>query len=178
MINNTNILTTITNTSNNLINHDLYSSNICFNNSSNLTYMILNDNYCRKTTFYFTTSTLYNYNGINYYTYNIRLDKFIRFLSLDNGNITLAKFRIHTANYDSYFNDATIRESEYLIMLSNRNYNNATGGLNVRAIGIPQDTYLQKIEAWKVVKNSDYNYITYISPIQNAVILCTLIDEA
>ncbi len=140
--------------------------------------VVYNNNYCRKTTFYFTTSTAYSYNGTTYYTYNIRLDKFIRFLSLDNGNINLAKFRIHTANYDSYFNDSTIRECEYLIMLSNRNYNDASSGLNVRAIGLPQDTYLQKIEPWKVVKNNDYNYITYISPIQNAVILCTLIDEA
>ena len=63
-------------------------------------------------------------------------------------------------------------------MISNRTSNDTTGGLNVRAIGIPQDIYLQKIQPWKIVKSSSFDYITYISPIQNASILCTIIDEA
>ena len=94
-----------------------------------------------------------------------------------DANTTLAKFRIHAAPFDSYFNGSEIRECEYLIMLSNKTTSDYTAGLNVRAIGTPQDPYLQKIAPWKIVKNSNYNYITYISPIQNAVILCTMIDE-
>ena len=30
----------------------------------------------------------------------------------------------------------------------------------------------------KIVKSNNFDYITYISPIQNASILCTIIDEA
>jgi hypothetical protein len=115
----------------------------------------------------------YSYNGTTYYTYNIQLNKFLQFLQLDVDTI-LAKFRIHTALFDSYFNGGEIKESEYLIMMSN----NTTNGLSVRAMGTPVDTYLQKIQSWKVVKSSSFDYITYISPIQNAVILCTIIDEA
>jgi len=88
-------------------------------------------------------------------------------------NIKLYKFRIHTSLFDSIFNDATIRECDYLIMMSEIN-----SELNVRAIGLPQDTYLQKIAPWKIVKTTIFDYITYISPIQNASILCTIIDEA
>ena len=127
-----------------------------------------------NTTFYFTTSTPYTYNGTTFYTYNIEINKFISFLQLDT-NIKLAKFRIHTSLYDSYFNGGEIKESEYLIMISTINN---TNDLNVRAIGTPNDTYLQKIQSWKVVKSSTIDYITYISPVENAVILCTMIDEA
>ena len=138
---------------------------------------IINQSYCKKTTFYFTTSNSYNYNDITYYTYNIQLDKFLKYIQID-ANTQLYKFRIHTSRFDCIFNENTIRECEYLIMMSNRNTNDANSGLNVRAIGLPQDTYLQKIEPWKVVKNASFGFITFISPIQNASILCTLIDEA
>jgi hypothetical protein len=195
-INNNNILTTITNTSNSLINQDTYNSNNLFKSSydinsnssnnliqhisynSNNIYNIINNSYCKKTSFYFNTTNSFIYNGMTYYTYNIILNNFVRFIQLDNDNISFAKFRIHTSLLDCYFNSAEIKESEYLIMISNRNYNDNTGGLNVRAIGTPQDTYLQKIQPWKVVKSSSINYITYISPVQNASILCTIIDEA
>jgi hypothetical protein len=73
---------------------------------------------------------------------------------------------------DCNFNGTEIRECEYLIMMSDLN-----GILSVRAIGTPQDTYLQKIQSWKIVKSSSFTYITYISPIQNINILCTIIDE-
>ena len=179
LINNISINTTITNTSNNLINFNNSNSNILntaiinsSNNSINYSSNIINQSYCKKTTFYFTTATPYTYNGTTYYTYNIQLNKFVRYLQL-NSNITLTKFRIHTALYDSYFNGGEIKESEYLIMMSD-----TTNGLSVRAMGTPVDTYLQKIQPWKIVKSSSFNHITYISPIQNAVILCTIIDEA
>ena len=55
---------------------------------------------------------------------------------------------------------------------------NISGVLSVRAIGTPQDAYLQKIQPWKIVKSSTFTYLTYISPIQNASILCSIIDEA
>jgi hypothetical protein len=156
--------TRITNTSNNVISYvNIQDQNIS---------TIINQSYCKKTTFYFTTSNSYIYNGITYYTYNIQLSKYIRYIQLDP-NIKLYKFRIHTSLFDSIFNDATIRECDYLIMMSERN-----SELNVRAIGLPQDTYLQKIAPWKVVKTTIFDYITYISPIQNASILCTIIDEA
>ena len=63
-------------------------------------------------------------------------------------------------------------------MISNKTTTDYTMGLNVRAFGSPSDTYLQKIQSWKIVKSNNYDYITYISPQQNAVILCTIIDEA
>ena len=153
LINGTNIQTTISNSSNNL-------------------FTIINDSYCKKTTFYFTPYTPYIYNSTTYYTYNIEISKFIRFLQL-SATIKLAKFRIHIAPVDSNFNGSEIRECEYLIMMSDLN-----GVLSVRAIGTPQDTYLQKIQSWKVVKSSSINYLTYISPIQNMNILCSIIDEA
>jgi len=163
-INNVNITTTIENTSNSLFGY--------LNTQDQNISTIINQCYCKKTTFYFTTSNSYNYNGITYYTYNIQLSKYIRYIQLDP-NIKLYKFRIHTSLFDSIFNDATIRECDYLIMMSERN-----SELNVRAIGLPHDTYLQKIAPWKVVKTTSFDYITYISPIQNASILCTIIDEA
>jgi uncharacterized protein (UPF0297 family) len=156
--------TRITNTSNNVISY--------LNTQDQNISTIINQSYCKKTTFYFTTSNSYIYNGITYYTYNIQLSKYIRYIQLDP-NIKLYKFRIHTSLFDSIFNDATIRECDYLIMMSEIN-----SELNVRAIGLPQDTYLQKIAPWKIVKTTIFDYITYISPIQNASILCTIIDEA
>jgi hypothetical protein len=153
LINGTSIQTTITNNSNNL-------------------FTIINDNYSKKTTFYFTPSISYVYNSITYYTYNIEISKFVRFLQL-SPTIKLAKFRIHISPFDSNFNGTEIRECEYLIMMSDLN-----GVLSVRAIGTPQDTYLQKIQSWKIVKSSSFAYLTYISPIQNINILCSIIDEA
>jgi hypothetical protein len=153
LINGTNIQTSILNSSNNL-------------------FTIINDSYCKKTTFYFTPYNTYIYNSTTYYTYNIEISKFIRFLQL-SATIKLAKFRIHIAPIDSNFNGSEIRECEYLIMMSDLN-----GVLSVRAIGTPQDTYLQKIQSWKIVKSSSFNYLTYISPIQNINILCSIIDEA
>ena len=50
-------------------------------------------------------------------------------------------------------------------------------GLNVRAIGLPEDLYLQNIKPWKIVKSNTFGIITYISPEENASILCTIIDE-
>ena len=153
LINGTNIQTSISNSSNNL-------------------FTIINDSYCKKTTFYFTPYTPYIYNSTTYYTYNIEISKFVRFLQL-SATIKLAKFRIHIAPIDSNFNGSEIRECEYLIMMSDLN-----GVLSVRAIGTPQDTYLQKIQSWKIVKSSSFTYLTYISPIQNINILCSIIDEA
>jgi hypothetical protein len=153
LINGTSIQTTITNNSNNL-------------------FTIINDSYCKKTTFYFTPYISYIYNSITYYTYNIEISKFVRFIQLSS-TIKLAKFRIHIAPVDSNFNGTEIRECEYLIMMSDLN-----GDLSVRAIGTPQDTYLQKIQSWKIVKSSSITYLTYISPIQNINILCSIIDEA
>jgi len=164
LINGTNINTTLSNNSNNVYN---YSSN-----NSNSLITIINDSYCKKTTFYFTTPNAYVYNSTTYYTYNIEISKFVRFLQLD-ANTKLAKFRIHCAPFDSNFNGSEIRECEYLIMMSN-----ISGVLSVRAIGTPQDAYLQKIQPWKIVKSSTFTYLTYISPIQNASILCSIIDEA
>ena len=153
LINGTNIQTTITNNSNNL-------------------FTIINDSYCKKTTFYFTPYISYLYNSTTYYTYNIEISKFVRFIQI-SPTIKLSKFRIHMAPMDSNFNGSEIRECEYLIMMSDLN-----GVLNVRAIGNPQDVYLQKIQAWKIVKSSSFTYLTYISPIQNINILCSIIDEA
>jgi hypothetical protein len=175
-----NLNTNILSTSNTLANFILSNNNILSTSNSLASYIvntsnniinIIIQNYCKKTTFSFITSTPYIYNGITYYTYNIQLNKFINFLQL-NSSITLAKFRIHTAPFDSSFNDTTIRECEYLIMISN-----ISTGLNVRAIGLPQDIYLQNIQPWKVVKSYTMNYITYISPVQDMNILCTMIDE-
>ena len=169
----------LTSTSNNLssfiIANDATVNTRISNNSNSIT-TIINNSYCKKTTFYFTTSNPYNYNGTTYYTYNIQISKFIKYLNLD-ANTSLAKFRIHTAPFDSYFNGSEIRECEYLIMISNITTNDYKNGLNVRAIGTPQDAYLQKIQPWKIVKSANYDYITYISPIQNSIILCTMIDE-
>ena len=170
--NSNNLATYILNTSNNSINFSITNSNQSYLNSSNNILTIINDSYCKKTTFYFSTPNLYVYNSINYYTYNIEISKFIRFIQI-NPNIKLAKFKIHLAPMDCIFNGTEIRECEYLIMMSDN-----SGVLNVRAIGTPQDTYLQKIASWKIVKSSSFNYITYISPIQNINILCTIIDEA
>ena len=170
--NSNNLATYILNTSNNSINFSITNSNQSYLNSSNNILTIINDSYCKKTTFYFSTPNLYVYNSINYYTYNIEISKFIRFIQI-NPNIKLAKFKIHLAPMDCIFNGIEIRECEYLIMMSDN-----SGVLNVRAIGTPQDTYLQKIASWKIVKSSSFNYITYISPIQNINILCTIIDEA
>jgi hypothetical protein len=153
LINGTNIQTSISNSSNNL-------------------FTIINNSYCKKTTFYFTPYNPYTYNSITYYTYNIEISNFVRFIQL-SPTIKLAKFRIHTAPVDSNFNGSEIRECEYLIMMSDLN-----GVLNVRAIGNPLDVYLQKIQAWKIVKSSSFTYLTYISPIQNINILCSIIDEA
>ena len=153
LINGTNIQTTITNNSNNL-------------------FTIINDSYCKKTTFYFTPYISYIYNSTTYYTYNIEISKFVRFIQI-SPTIKLSKFRIHMAPMDSNFNGSEIRECEYLIMMSDLN-----GVLNVRAIGNPQDVYLQKIQVWKIVKSSSFTYLTYISPIQNINILCSIIDEA
>ena len=153
LINGTNIQTSISNSSNNL-------------------FTIISDSYCKKTSFYFTPYNTYIYNSTTYYTYNIEISKFVRFLQL-SATIKLAKFRIHIAPIDSNFNGSEIRECEYLIMMSDLN-----GVLNVRAIGNPQDVYLQKIQAWKIVKSSSFTYLTYISPIQNINILCSIIDEA
>ena len=153
LINGTNIQTTITNNSNNL-------------------FTIINDSYCKKTTFYFTPYISYLYNSTTYYTYNIEISKFVRFIQI-SPTIKLAKFRIHMAPMDSNFNGSEIRECEYLIMMSDLN-----GVLNVRAIGNPQDVYLQKIQSWKIVKSASFTYLTYISPIQNINILCSIIDEA
>jgi hypothetical protein len=63
-------------------------------------------------------------------------------------------------------------------MMSNRTSVNEYSGINVRAIGLPEDLYLQNIQPWKVVKSNSFGIITYISPNQNESILCTIIDEA
>jgi hypothetical protein len=171
-INNISIETTIDNMSNNIrdtINNITNTIN-SFININNYLLTIINQNYCKKTTFYFTTVNSYIYDNITYYTYNIQLSKFISYIQMDT--IKLYKFRIHASLFDSLFNDSTIRECDYLIMISDRN-----SELHVRAIGLPQDTYLQKIAPWKVVKTLSFDYITYISPIQNASFLCTIIDE-
>ena len=106
------------------------------------------------------------------------MNKYISYIPISSNNIKLYKFRIHASLFDSIFNDNTIRECEYLIMMSDRNINDANSGLNVRAIGLPQDTYLQKFAYWKFIKTNSFGYITYISPDATSSILCTIIDEA
>ena len=157
--------------------NDIYINNLSVDNKISDITISINNYYCKKTTFYFTTNTVYNYNGTTYYTYNIQLNKFIRLLEL-NENIKLYKFRIHTSRFDSTFNNENIQESDYLIMMSNRTSVNEYSGINVRAIGLPEDLYLQNIQPWKVVKSNSFGIITYISPNQNESILCTIIDEA
>ena len=50
------------------------SISVAKDNFSQLT-TIINRFYCKKTTFYFSTTTPFNYNGTIYYTYNIQLNK-------------------------------------------------------------------------------------------------------
>ena len=150
----------------------IYINNSNINDKIDNIIDIINNNYCKKTTFYFNTNTSFIYNDNIYYTYNIQLDKFIRFINIEE-NDKLYKFRIHTSKFNSKFNENNIKECDYLIMMSYLK----DDGLNVRAIGLPEDLYLQNIKPWKIVKSNTFGIITYISPEENASILCTIIDE-
>ena len=198
--NNSNVLnTTDINTSNNLINYTNDKStilNIKINNSSNDNYnfnitnsnqiyslrgtdemilSILDSDYCKKSTFLISTNNLLNYNSVNYYTYTIDLTKYIRYIQISD--ITkLSRFKIMASLASSVAVFSYLTECEYTIMMSQSTSIGQTGGFHCRAFGIPEDLNLTKFEPYKFIKTNNIYQLSFISPVQYAKFIITIID--
>jgi len=182
IINNLNFNDIINNTSN-AINNDL---NVLDTTTSNLRDTLtllddvftttLNNNYCKKSTFLIETNYLINYDSINYYTYTIDLTKYVRYLQISD--ITkLLRFRINATLASSVAVFSYLTECEYKIMMSQSSSIGQTGGFHCRAFGIPEDLNLTKFDNYKFVKTDNIYQLVYLSPVQNAKFLITIIDE-
>jgi hypothetical protein len=137
---------------------------------------ILDSSYCKKSTFLIETNYLITYNSINYYTYTIDLTKYLRYLQISD--ITkLLRFKINATLASSVGVFSYLTECEYKIMMSQSSSIGQTGGFHCRAFGVPEDLNLTKFDNYKFVKTNNIYQLVYLSPIQYAKFLITIIDE-
>ena len=194
-----NLISYTINTSNNLINYTNTTSNANYNISlnnynlnitnSNQIYLnynslratdemilsILDSDYCKKSTFLISTNNLINYNSVNYYTYTIDLTKYIRYIQISD--ITkLSRFKIMASLASSVAVFSYLTECEYTIMMSQSTSIGQTGGFHCRAFGIPEDLNLTKFAPYKFIKTNNIYQLSFISPVQYAKFIITIID--
>ena len=159
----------VINTTTSNLNNSIISTNYIFNS-------ILDSSYCKKSTFLIETNYLITYNSINYYTYTIDLTKYLRYLQISD--ITkLLRFRINATLASSVGVFSYLTECEYKIMMSQSSSIGQSGGFHCRAFGIPEDLNLTKFDNYKFVKTNNIYQLVYLSPVQYAKFLITIIDE-
>jgi hypothetical protein len=181
-LNNYNTLNTkINNSSNDNYNFNITNSNQIYNNYNSLRgtdemiLSILDSDYCKKSTFLISTNNLINYNSVNYYTYTIDLTKYIRYIQISD--ITkLSRFKIMASLASSVAVFSYLTECEYTIMMSQSTSIGQTGGFHCRAFGIPDDLNLTKFSPYKFIKTNNIYQLSFISPVQYAKFIITIID--
>jgi hypothetical protein len=138
-------------------------------------FSILDSDYCKKSTFLISTNTLLTYNAINYYTYTIDLTKFVKYIQISD--ITkLLRFKIMASLASSVAVFSYLTECEYTVMMSQSSSIGQTGGFHCRAFGTPDDLNLTKIAPYKFVKTNNIYQLTFLSPVQYAKFIITIID--
>ena len=180
--NNYNTLNTkINNSSNDNYNFNIANSNqVYYNNNlcvavDDLIFATLDNDYCKKSTFLISTNTLLTYNSINYYTYTIDLTKYVRYIQISD--ITkLLRFKIMASLASSVAVFSYLTECEYTVMMSQSSSIGQTGGFHCRAFGIPEDINLTKFAPYKFVKTNNIYQLTFLSAVQNAKFIITIID--
>jgi hypothetical protein len=69
-----------------------------------------------------------------------------------------------------------LTESEYTVMMSQSSTIGQTGGFHCRAFGTPEDLNLTKYAPYKFIKTDNIYQLSFLSAVQNAKFIITIID--
>ena len=141
----------------------------------------LTNKYVKKYGFSFLTSTPITIANTVYYKYDIDLNNYTTTINFESVTPT-RKFRIMTWLKSGYHEVSPTSNLDYEIIMSNPTYAGTYGGqagLNIQAYSL-SDSKNYKLDKTSnigqfILRNS-FNYLSYVSIVQNTNIACLIID--
>ena len=161
---------TSTNLNSNLnINGSLSASNITLSGTLNVP-SIINPNIIKKNGISFTCTTATTINSITYYKYDINLTSYTK--TLNNSSSTPYRiFRMKIFNNNLYFQNFTnnlpnvLNYEIYMSSNASTGPNGEQSGINICAIGTPENYYLSNILPTRntLMRTNNFDYLSVIS---------------